>query len=153
MRWPFGRPLNPPKKNKNKTKKREKKNTKISQKKLFSYQSIFSFYFGGCPKFSFLTTCPKTRASPKNTIRKWVSDKFLRNSDVSRNGHFGPTQPKSGNSSNHFLSFFFLFQQQKHKNALKPLFYSVLAKPKKRDFSKIISKHRKLKNPIFAPFF
>ena len=67
MRWPFGPPhltLKPskkknPKKQKTKkqtkkTKKRKKrKNTKIPKKELFSYQSKFSFFLGGCPKIAF----------------------------------------------------------------------------------------------------
>ena len=51
-----------------------------------------------------------------------------------------------------FFLPFFLFQK-KHKNLLKPLFYSVLANLKKEKFRKINLKHRNLKNPIFAPFF
>ena len=42
------------------------KNTKIPENELFSYQSIFNFSFGGCPKFPFLRTWPKNR-TPKKT--------------------------------------------------------------------------------------
>ena len=66
---------------------------------------------------------------------------------------FGPKNPNSEIPVIIFWAFLFLFQKQKHKNLLKPLFYSVLANLRKENFPKINLKHRNLKNPIFAPFF
>ena len=140
VRWPFGRPLNPPKKNKNKKKQKRNKNKKRKNiKKNFQLSIHFFFLFWWVSKILFFDNLSQNARTPQNTIRTWVSDTFLRNNDVSRNGHFGPTQPKSGNSSYHFLSFFFSFNNQKHKNALKPLFYSVLAKSKNEICQTIIS--------------
>ena len=77
MRWPFGPShltLKPSKrkhqktkkykdkKNKKRKNKKKQKNTKIPKKKLFSYQSNFSFAFGGCPNFPFFDNlAEKTR--------------------------------------------------------------------------------------------
>ena len=52
-----------------------------------------------------------------------------------------------------FFALFFSFNNKKHKNLLKPLFYSVLANLKKENFQKFNLKQRNLKNPIFAPIF
>ena len=55
------------------------------------------------------------------------------------------------------LSFFFLpfslSKTKKHKNLLKPLFYSVLANQKKREFSKNQLKTQKFEKPNFCTLF
>ena len=67
---------------------------------------------------------------------------------------FGQKKPKFINSSYHFFCPFLLIQQQKtQKSAETPNFYSVLANLKKENFQNFNLKQRKLKNPIFAPFF
>ena len=88
MRWPFGPPhltlkpskkkqtkKNKQKKNKQKNKKKEKKkkkpkkNSKNTKKKLFSYQSIFSFFLGGFSKFPFFDTLAQ-KACTQKTLEK-----------------------------------------------------------------------------------
>ena len=104
--------------------------------------------------FPFLTTWPKN-AHPKNTIKAGVSaTHFVESSSESRNGHFWTKKAKSRNSSYHFFfAFFFSYNNKKHTNQLNPYFYSVLANLKKEKFQNLNLKHRKLKNPIFAPLF
>ena len=136
MRWPFGPPhltLKPSKtkQKKNKktknTKKNKKKNKKRNthkntKKELFSYQSIFSLFFGGCPKFPFLTPWPKKRAPKKHYKNRCFSKFFLKSSCASRNGQFWTKKTQTRNSSYHCFCLFLHFQQQKHKILLKPLF-------------------------------
>ena len=124
MRWPdlTSKP-SPPKKQPKKESKRKKK--KKPKQELLSYQSNFSFFW-------------------------WAS---LKNSYASRNGHFWTQKNPNPEIPVIFMFFvlFLLFQQQKHRNALKPLFYSVLAKSK-RYFQKVVSKHIKLKTQFLHPF-
>ena len=148
MRWPFGPPHltlkpSPPIKNKkakkNKTKKtqkirNEKKTRKTQKYKNWAFQLSVNFFFvfGGCPKFPFLTTWPK-KPTPKNKVKIGVSAKhFLKNRCASRNGHFGTKNQIQKFQLSFFVASSFLFQQQKPKMLLKPLFYSVLANQKKK---------------------
>ena len=87
--------LKPSKKQKSKTTKRKNKrknekktkNTKI-QKKTFQL-SVNFFFFRWVSKISLLLTTWSKNAHPKNTIKIGVSaTHFLKNSFVSRNGHF-----------------------------------------------------------------
>ena len=86
MRWP--EEVNPPKKTKNKKKrnKKQKKNkkerekkqkTQKCQKKSFSVINQFFPFFGGCPKFPFLTTWPKKRAPKKHYKNRGFSNPFF----------------------------------------------------------------------------
>ena len=150
MRWPFGPPhltLKPSKKNKttnekieerererdiektNKEYEKQSKNTKIPK---MSFQLSFNFFLFlvGVQNFPFLTTWSKTRAPP-NTIKiGGVSEKkLLKNNYASRNGHLWTQKTKLQKFQLSFiLSVFFSFNNKKHKHALKPLFYGVLAK-------------------------
>ena len=86
MRWPFGPPhltLKPSKNNTKKTKKGKKKKRKKTQtknpkiqKRAFQLSVNFSF-FGGCPKFPFLTTWPKKRAPKKHNKNRGFSNPFF----------------------------------------------------------------------------
>ena len=62
---------------------------------------------------------------------------------------FGPIKTKTRNSSYHFFTYSFLFQQP--KLAETPTLWC-FSKPKKDIFQNLNSKHRKLGTPIFAPF-
>ena len=98
---------------------------------------------------------PKS-AHTKNTIKIGVSaTHFLENSFESRNGHFwtNKAQIQKFQLSFFFCAFFFSNNNKKHKNSWNPYFYSVLAELKRENFQNLNLKHRKLKNPIFAPFF
>ena len=66
---------------------------------------------------------------------------------------FGQKKHKSRNSSYHDFCIFLLFQQQKTKISWNPHSYSVLANLQKERFQISRLQHRKLKKPIFAPFF
>ena len=147
MRWP----PKTPKKQKY-TKKRERKEakkTKIPKKELFSYQLNFSFC--GSQNFPFLTIWPKTSALPKHYKNKGFREQnFEKQLCVTKWQFLDPKNPNPEIPVIIVFVRFLLFHQQKRNNALKPLFYS---KVKKNMFQKVVSKHRKLKNPIFAPFF
>ena len=138
MRWPFGPPhltlKSSKKKNKknktnkkitNKKRKTDKetvKSTKIPKKELFSYQSKFSFFWGGVQKSPFLTTWPRKRA-PQNTIKIGVSARhFWKNSYASRNGHFWTKSPNPEIPAIIFIGSFLLLQQQKTHTSAEPLF-------------------------------
>ena len=166
-------PLNPPNKNKTKTKqnkqnkkttknnkkrktKKEKvKNTKIPKKELFSYQSKFSFFLTGYPKIAFFDTLAQKTRTQKPYKNRGFRLFFLERSYASRNGHFWTkkTQIHKFQLSFFFLPFFSFSKTKNTKICWNPYFYSVLANLKKENFPKINLKHRKLKNPIFAPIF
>ena len=165
MRWPFGPPhltLKPSKKKKKtkqkqkktkKTKKKKTKKHKNTKKELFSYQSIF-FFFGGCPKFPFLTTWPKKRAPKKHYKNRGFSKAFFwKQLCVTKR----PFLDQKTQNQKFQLSFFFAFSSLSTTKTTKigwnPYFYSVLANLKKENFQNLNIKHRNLKNPIFAPFF
>ena len=144
MRWPFGPPhlsLKPSKKTKNqkkqKNKTREKKQEKKKKKKYpkMSFQCQPKFLrCGGGPKFPFLDNLAKKRG-PKKHYKHRVSASIFWKTDVRHEtAIFGPHKTKTRNSSYHFWGLFLLFQQQKHKNVLKALLYSVLANLEKRFF-------------------
>ena len=173
VRWPFGPPhltLKPSKKQKNKnqqknnkkttkqtkkrkTKKEKVKNTKIPKKELFSYQSKFSFFLTGYPKIAFFDTLAQKTRTQKHYKNRRFSLFFLERSYASRNDHFWTKKTQIQKFQLSFFLAFFFFKIKKHKNLLKPLFYSVLANLKKDNFPNINLKHRNLKNPIFAPIF
>ena len=95
---------------------------KKTKNELLNYQSNFSFLGVGVPNFPFWQPGRK-RAHPQNTIknRGFREQIFEKQLCVTETAIFGPKKPKSGNSSCHFF-LVLLFQQQKHKNAPKPLF-------------------------------
>ena len=145
------------KKQKSKQKKEKKKfkNTKIpkNQKKLFSYQSKFSFFWGGVQKLPFLTTWPRKRAPPKHIKNRGFSLFFEKKLCVTIRPFLDQKNP---NPEIPIIIFFCLFSLSTTKNtkiSWNPYFYSVLANLKKENFQILNLKHRKLKNPIFAPFF
>ena len=171
MRWPFGPPhltLKPSKKNTKQKKTKEikmkkwkkikqrkkSKNHKNAPKRAFQLSVIFSFFWR-VSKISLFWRLGQKSAHPKNTIKIGVSaTHFVESSSESRNGHFWTKKPKSRNSSYHFLlPFSSLTTTKNTKVSWNPYFYSVLANLKKENFQNLNSKHRKLKNPIFAPFF
>ena len=139
MRWPFGPPhltlktlqKKQKRETKNKTNKKNqkkerksKKTQKYPQKELFSYQSKFSSFLGGCPKIAFFDNLAQKMRTQKHYKNRGFQPIFLEKSYASRNGHFWTKKPKFINSSYHFFFFaFFLFQKQKtQKSAETPIF-------------------------------
>ena len=119
-------------------KNRKSKKTTKYQKKLFSYQSKFSFFGGGCPKIPFFDNLAQKARTQKNTIKIGVSARhFWKNSYASRNGHFWT---KKSQIQKFQLSFFCLFSSLSTTTNInicwKPYFYSVLVNLKKRIFKK-----------------
>ena len=171
MRWPFGPPhltLKPSKKNKKKQKtkkqkkrgkhkkrkQRKKKKTQKYQKKRAFQLSVNFFFFGGCPKFPFLTTWPKSAHPKKHYKNRGFREHIFEKQFWVTKRPFLDKRTKSRNSSYHisFCRFLLLQQQKTTKISWNPYFYSVLANPPKDNFQNLSIKHRKLKNPIFAPF-
>ena len=149
MRWPFGPPhltLKPSQKN---TKRKHKKEKKY-QKRASQSSVNFFFSFWWVSKISLFWQLGQKSAHPKNTIKIGVSENnFLKSSSESRNRHFWPNPEIP-------VIIFFLFSSLSTKNteiSWNPYFYSVLANPPKEKFENLNLKNRKLKNPIFAPFF
>ena len=137
---------NKEKQNKRRKRNQKKKNSKNTKKELFSYQPFFPS-FGGCPKFPFFDTLAQKVCTQKHYRNRGFSNFFLKSRCASGNGHFW----KKKNSSCHFC-LFLLFQQQKHKNLLKPQFYSVSANLKKRIFKNEL-KTEKFEKPNFCTLF
>ena len=114
------------------------------------------FFFGWVSKNCLFSQLGPKSAHPKNTIEIGVSaTHFVENSSESRNGHFWT---KKSQIQKFQLSFFFLLfssltTTKNTKISWNPYFYSVLAHLKKENFQNWNLKHRKLKNPNFAPFF
>ena len=105
-------------------------------------------------KLPFLTTWPRKRAPQKHYKNRGFSKAFLEKKQLCvTKWPFLDKKPKSRNSSYHFFGSFLLFQQQKHKHLLKPLFYSVLANLQKREFSKNELKTEKFEKPNFCTLF
>ena len=146
MRWPFGPPhltLKPSnkkhqknkkktnKKKPNKKTKKKKKKKPPPQKKQQNHQKIafqlsvkFFLFFGWLFKISLFWHLGPESAHPKNTIKIGVSGPFfLKSSCVSRNGRFWTKKPKIYKFQlSFFFAYFLLFQKQKNKHLLKPLF-------------------------------
>ena len=155
MRWPFGvgpphMTLKPSKKNKktpkhkkNQKRKKDKKNPKILKNELFSYQSKFYSFLGGCPNFPFFDNLALKARTLKHYKNRGFR-KLLKKSVTKR--PFLDKKPKSRNSSYHlFLPIFFSFNNKKHKH--------LLSKPKKRKFSKFKLKTLKIEKPNFCTLF
>ena len=109
----------------------------------------------GVQNFPFLTTWPKN-AHPKNTIKIWgFSNPFFAKQFWVTKRPF--LDKKNPNPEIPVIIFFGPFSSltttKNTKNSWNPYFYSVLADLKKENFQNLNLKHRKLKNPIFAPFF
>ena len=161
MRWPFGPPhltLKPSKENPKEKKKtiktkKKQKTQKIPKKEFFSYQS--NFFFGAVSKNCLLWQLGPENAHPQNTIKIGVSAYFLEKKICVTKRPFLDQKNPNPEIPVIFLFFaFFLFQQQKNtKISWNPYFYSVLKNLKKEIFQILNLKHRKLRNPIFAPFF
>ena len=137
MRWPFGPPhltlkpsnkkhlkKKPNKKQKKKKKKKPKKKTAKTPKNSFSVISqIFSFFWVAFQNFPFLTPWPKKPEPKKHYKTRGFRAFFLESRCASRNGHFWTKKPKIYKFQLSFVfAYFLLFQKQKHKNLLKPLF-------------------------------
>ena len=177
MRWPFGPPhltLKPSKKNKKlkntkeiKKEKKEKKwkktnkgkntpKTKIPpKKKSFSVISHFFLFLVGVQNFPFLTTWPKKRAPKIHYKNRGFSNPFCgKQFWVTKRPFLDKKKP---NPEIPVIIFFWPFSSptttKNTKVSWNPYFYSVSANLKKENFQHLNSKHRKLKNPIFAPFF
>ena len=157
MRWPFGPPHLTLKPSQKKKKKKQNKNKKKTSKKVtnqnkgkkgekgekrqgkpkntknraFSYQSKFSVFILGVPKFPFLRTWPKNRA-PKNTIKIGFQQAIFWKT-VMR--HETAILGQNKQIQKFQLSFFLLLsslETTKNTILLKTYFYSALA-IKKRD--------------------
>ena len=160
MRWPFGPPhltLKPSKKNqktKKKPKKQTKKNTKIPKKRFSVISQNFFFLGGGVQKLPFLTTWPRKRAPPKHYKNRGFSLFFEKKLYVTKRPFSDLKNPNPEIPVIiFFLPFFSLSTTKNTKISWNPYFYCVLANLKKENIQILNLKHRKLKNPIFAPFF
>ena len=160
MRWPFGPPhltLKPSKKTKKSQKKKlkKKKNLKTQkyQKRAFQLSVKIFIFWGGVQKLPFLTTWPRKRAPPKHYKNRGFSlFVFEKKLFVTKRPFLDQKNPNPEIP----VIIFGLFSQSTTKNtkiSWNPYFYSVLTNPQKDNFQNLNLKHRKLKNPIFAPFF
>ena len=139
-----------------KTKTKHRKKTKHSQKWAFQLSVKFFFFWGGCPKFLFLTTWPKKRA-PKTLWKSGFQPSFLWKKDMRHETViFGP---KSPNSETPVITLFCLLSslstEKKLKNLLKPLFDSVLENLEKRilKIQNFKLKTQKIEKPNFCTLF
>ena len=168
MRWPSGHltwPLNPQKKKqktkenkqkqetkKDKKEKKEKKEkkTKLPKKELFRYQSMF-WWVSNMSLFCQLG--PLKRAPPKHYKNRGFSKAFFEKEIcVTKRPCLDKKLIQKLQLS--FFAYFLLLQQQKtYKMGWDPYFYSVFANLKEDNFQILNLKHRKLKNPNFAPVF
>ena len=124
----------------------------MPKKELFSYQSNFLFLVG-VQNFPFLTTWPKKRAPKKHYKNRGFSNPFFgKQFWVTKRPFLDQKNPNPEIPVIIFLPFSSLTTTKNTKVSWNPYFYSVLANLKK-NFQNLNSKHRKLKNPIFAPFF
>ena len=124
------------KKKKKKEKKKKKKRKKHKKYQKWAFQlSIKFFFFWWVSKFSLFWHLDPKSAHPKQHYKnRGFSKFFLKSRCASRIGHFWTKQNPNQKFQLSFFCLFLLFQQQKHKNVLKPLFYSVLGNPKRRMF-------------------
>ena len=154
MRWPFGPPhltLKPSKKEtknkkrnekkKNKKKKpkkeRKRKKHKNTKKELFSYQSKFSFFLGGCPKVACFDNLAQKTRTQKHYKNRGFSLFFFGKGLCVTKRPFLDQKPKFRNSNYHFLCLFSLSKTKNTKICWNPNFYSVLANLKKRIFQNL----------------
>ena len=135
MRWPFGPPhltLKPSqkktqknKKQKKQTKKQKKKEKvkehKNTKKELFSYQSKFSFFWGGVQKLPFLTTWPRKRAPPKHYKNRGFSLFFEKKLCVTKRPFLDPKNPNPEIPVIIFLPSFSFNSQKTPKLAETPI--------------------------------
>ena len=121
MRWPKGPPhltLKPSKikqKQKQKlqkTQKKNKKHKKTPQNELFKYQSIFCFFWWVSKISLFWQLGPKSPPPLKIGVS---ATHFLKTDLRHKTAIFGPQNPKTRNSSYHFLPFFFSFNNKNTK--------------------------------------
>ena len=163
VRWPFGAtwPLTPPEntqktKNKKDTENQKKttKKNKNTQKWAFQLSVIFSLFWW-VSKFSLFWQLGQNVRTQKHYKNRGFSNPFFgKQFCVTKRSFLEKNKNKSRNSSYHFvLPFSSLSTTKTHKNQLKPLFLLCLANLKKERFQNFNLKHRKLKSPIFAPFF
>ena len=160
-------PLNPPKKTKktkqnpkNKQKKQKKEKTKKekvkkhknTKKRAFQLSVKIFLFLTGCPKIAFFDTLAQKMRTPKHYKNRGFS-LFFEKSYASRNGRFWTKTTQIQKFQLSLFLPFFSFKNKNTKSCWNPYFYSVLANLEKRIFQKNNLKHRKLKNPIFAPFF
>ena len=172
MRWPFGPPhltLKPSpktktpknkttktkKQKKEKKKKRKQKNKKIQKypKRAFQLLVNLLFLFGGCPKFPFLTTLPKTHAHKKHFKNGVSATRFLEKQFCVTKR---PFLDKKTNPETPVIFFFLPFSSlstTRNTNiSWNPYFYSVLANLKVR-FFKIQTLTQKLEKLNVCTFF
>ena len=129
MRWPFG-PTHmtlKPSKEKQKTTKHEKKKTrktkKYSKMSFSVISQIFLLFWVGVQNFPFLDNLAQKARTLKHYKNRCFSQRFLRKTYASRNGHFWTKKTKFRNSNYHFFACFLLFQQHKPpKIAETPIF-------------------------------
>ena len=148
----FGKPNKKAAEKKPPPKKKQPKHPKIA----FQLSVIFFLFCGWLFEISLFWQLGPKSVHTKNTIKIGVSGPFFFwKADVCHEtAVFGPKNPKFINFSYHFfLPIFFSFKNKKHKNLLKPLFYSVFANPKKREFSKSKLKTLKFEKPNFCTLF
>ena len=109
----------------------------------------------GFQNFPFLTTWPKKRAPKKHYKNRGFSNPFCgKQFWVTKRPFLDKKKPNPEIPVIIcFLPFSSLATTKNTKISWNPYFYSVLANLKKENFECLNSKHRKLGNPIFAPFF
>ena len=138
MRWLKPSKKKPPKsktiknnkkqKKKNKQKKRKKERTTNKtqkyQKKSFSVMSHFYLFLEGVQNSLFLTTWLKTRAPPKHYKNRGFRDQiFEKQLCITKRPPPDSKNPNPEIPVIIFFVLFFSFNNKKHKNALKPLFF------------------------------
>ena len=154
MRWPFGPPhltLKPSKKthnyetkNRKEKRKKNKKNTHTKyQKGVFQLSVNFSFL---------VATWPKKRAPKKHYKNRGFREQIFEKQFWATKRPFLDKKPNPEIPVIILFVFFLLFQQKIQKFAETPMFI-VFWQTKKENFQNLNLKHRKLKNPIFAPLF
>ena len=122
------------KKSKNKNKRtRKPNNTKIPKKELFNYQSIFSFVFGGCPKFSFLDNLAKKARTQKHYKNRGFSKAFFEKQIcVTKRPFLDKKIPSSEIPVIILFCLFSLSTTKTPKLTETPIFVVFFCKPKKR---------------------
>ena len=143
------------KKNKKKKKKKKnKKNQKILKNELFSYQSKFSSFLGGCPKFPFFNNLAQKARTLKHYKNRCFSKLFFeKNICVTKRPFLDQKNLNSEIPVIVFFACFLLFQQQKTPNIAETPIFIVFSEPKTGEFSNFKLKTLKIEKPNFCTLF
>ena len=102
--------------------------------------SVISQFFGGCPKYPFLTTWPKKRAPPKH-YKIGVSANFFEKYMRHKTAILDQKRQNPEIPVIIYFAYFLHFRQQKTQKIAEPLYYSVLANLKKENFQNLNLNH------------